>query len=253
MIELIFLVLGLALALAGIYWLTSTREFVAKAAATTGLIVSVEERTSTSDDRTVRTYAPVIRFKDAVGREVTFTSNFSATGMQRRVGQSVPVLYDPHNSAQARMGGGAPLYLGPAVLLVIGLAFAGFGGGSTVMKALSGSLNKPRGDVGALAGNWVNVDAQTSHITRVTIAARGVSVWGKCHPYDCDWGMPASYDSIDGANGTMSVTWAPSFARKNQQLTLLPDGRLKVVTFTHFVDRSKRQDRENTDYFARAK
>src|SRR5262245_12737648 len=116
-VPLIFLVIGLALAVGGIYWFTRTRDFVARATRTAGRITAVEERTSSSDSN-VRTWAPVIRFKDLVGREVTFTSSFASTGMQRRVGESVPVLYDPADPSGAQMGGNAPLYLGPVILLV---------------------------------------------------------------------------------------------------------------------------------------
>lgn len=256
LVPLIFLVIGLALAVGGIYWLQRTRQFVAGATQTTGQIVSVAAPPSRTYHPTNRTWAPVIRFRDAVGREVTFTSNFSTSGMQSRIGERVPVLYDPQDSSQAQMGGGFPLYAGPAIVLVIGLGFSAFGLGFLAntgkLFARLAQATAPRGDAGLLAGHWANVDPRTSSITRVDISGGGVRIWGRCHPQDCDWGAPASYDRVDGAVGTMTLSWDHKFARRSQQLALLPDGRLQVTTQTHFVDRSGRADREMTDYFARA-
>ena len=101
-------------------------------------------------------------------------------------------------------------------------------------------------------GTWKNDDEKTGSITRAEIRPRGsgfeVSMWGRCHPTDCDWGKPHSYDFSSMAGGPMKLEWRPGFAVKKQELTLLPEGRMEVVTRTHFTDRSGRKDYEIRDF-----
>jgi hypothetical protein len=73
-------------------------------------------------------------------------------------------------------------------------------------------------------------------------------MWGKCHPTDCDWGIETT-DISDASDGTLNLVWDPGFAIRTQDLILLLDGRLKVITFTHFTDNSGRLDYESTGYF----
>src|SRR5258708_15574979 len=135
--------------------------------------------------------------------------------------------------------------MGPAVVLVIGIVFAivGFSAGGLKMPSF---FQGPRGDAGKLAGEWTNIEPRTAGITRVQIGGGGVRMWGRCQPTECDWGAPASYDRVDGANGSMVLSWDHKFARRSQDLMLLGDGRLQVVTRTHYVDRSGRPDRDST-------
>ena len=101
-------------------------------------------------------------------------------------------------------------------------------------------------------GFWVNEDTDTPGITKVDIDKVGdiilVHMWGKCEPTDCDWGIETT-DISDAADGILNLTWDHSFAIRTQDLILLSDGRLKVITFTHFTDNSGRLDYESTEYF----
>jgi hypothetical protein len=101
-------------------------------------------------------------------------------------------------------------------------------------------------------GFWVNEDTDTQSITKVDIDKVGdiilVHIWGKCHPTDCDWGIETT-DISDASDGTLNLVWDQGFSIKTQELILLSDGRLKVITFCHFTDNSGRPDYESIEYF----
>lgn len=101
-------------------------------------------------------------------------------------------------------------------------------------------------------GFWVNEDTDTPSITKIDIQKIGDSIyvhmWGKCYPTDCDWGAETT-DISDAVDGILNITWDHGFAIRTQDLILLSDGRLKVITFTHFTDNSGRPDYESTGYF----
>jgi DNA/RNA endonuclease YhcR with UshA esterase domain len=101
-------------------------------------------------------------------------------------------------------------------------------------------------------GFWVNEDTDTPSITKVDIQKIGgiiyVHMWGKCYPTDCDWGIETTNIS-DATDGTLNLVWNQGFAIKTQELILLSDGRLKVITFCHFTDNSGRPDYESIEFF----
>jgi hypothetical protein len=250
---LIFFFIGLALLIGGLYWLTRERQFAAKGERAPGRIVSLEEKRHISDGRL--RYYPVIRFKDTIGREFQFTSTVMSPYRNRWwVGQPMQVVYDPDNPSEAQIAG-AYLYAGPAIVIAIGLGFALLGGGINMLKVLPGLINPASRDAGVFAGQWTNADEDTRDITRLEIGSSltGVElkVWGKCHPRDCDWGSPVRVENVDTAKGSMQVWWDHRFARRNQKFALQADGRLQVVTQTHFVDRSNRKDYQSIEYFVR--
>lgn len=59
-----------------------------------------------------------------------------------------------------------------------------------------------------LAGTWVNVDENTSSITRLEVSEEAdgwvIHAWGKCGPPDCDWGTVPLHMAVgeDDATGT---------------------------------------------------
>ncbi|NJM14657.1 MAG: hypothetical protein HC896_04090 [Bacteroidales bacterium] len=103
-------------------------------------------------------------------------------------------------------------------------------------------------------GPWVNEDPETSGITKAFISewddSLFVHMWGKCHPTDCDWDSVSTLKS-DAIDGVLEVTWNQSFAIRKQTLEVIPDGRLKTVTKTHFTDGSGRADYTKTEFFVR--
>jgi hypothetical protein len=133
----------------------------------------------------------------------------------------------------------------------IGVVYAGYrlykGG---MPQALKAANREP----GVFAGRWNNGDPQGIGITRIEIGRglTGLSVrmWSKCEPQDCEWGSPTSYDNRNAAKGALSVVWDDGALRRTQQLSLLPDGRLRLQT--RILDHTSRQQTEKIEYFARA-
>lgn len=103
-------------------------------------------------------------------------------------------------------------------------------------------------------GNWINQNSDTSGITRVEISRRlnnlVIQIWGACTPTDCYWGTE-SIDVSDSNDGILSIMWVFSFKVVDQQISVLPDGRLQVVGHTYFTDNSGRPDTEITYFFVR--
>lgn len=112
----------------------------------------------------------------------------------------------------------------------------------------------PAANVDRFVGRWANENPDTSGITRVEIDRRlnklTVRMWGKCHPTDCDWGRQST-DVADSEDAVLSITWTKSFAVTTQQLTLLPDRRLRVSGHTRFTDTSGRPEYDSTHFFVR--
>ena len=248
-----FSAIGIALALGGLFMLRRARRFAADAQTAIGRVIRLHEEQTRKG---TIVYCPVVKFRTAAGADVEFTSSFGSRPARHQVGQSVAVLYDPADPAEARLGGGT-LYFSGAVVLVMGLGFGAFGAvGMGLPGAIGEALWPGSGAAGRFSGAWVAEDAQTRGITRVEIRARwpGIQIhmWGKCTPVDCDWGRPASYMPDRIAAGELQVTWRPSFAEKRQDLRLLDDGRLEIVTHTRFKDGSGRRDYDSRDYLRRA-
>ena len=103
-----------------------------------------------------------------------------------------------------------------------------------------------------LVGTFVTTDANERSITQVTLSADNqIHVWGKCHPTDCDWGVvstnvygPGVEANLDTSAKALSAFYNPGFANVIVIVTPLPEDRVRVETFTKFIDRSRR-----TDYF----
>ncbi len=110
----------------------------------------------------------------------------------------------------------------------------------------------PGAKAGLFVGRWVNENTATDGITRVEIRQRlnnlFVHTWGACHPTDCDHGEQ-KVNVADSDDGVLSIKRTLSFASVESEFSVLPDGRLRVVSHTHFTDRSNRPDFDSSDYF----
>ena len=91
--------------------------------------------------------------------------------------------------------------------------------------------------VSYFVGYWVNEDPNTNNITKIDIKEHNdlfeIYMWGKCHPIDCDWaemiGNPATTTTNDASDGVLNIVWQFGFSIHTQELSLLSDGRLKVI------------------------
>jgi Divergent InlB B-repeat domain/PASTA domain len=104
--------------------------------------------------------------------------------------------------------------------------------------------------VAPFVGTWQNDNAATRQQKRAVIGVNGANfeVWGygACGGGECDWassvGGPRTTPQADAADGQLSIIWEFGFARFTQTLTLLPDERLHITSFTQFLDGSGRRD-----------
>jgi hypothetical protein len=97
---------------------------------------------------------------------------------------------------------------------------------------------------GSRITHWVNVDAATRNITRLTFQATStgqglLSVYGACHPSDCSWGTQQSAASTPPV--PMYFYYNQGFAQK--EVVLAGTGAdLQAQTFVRFTDNSGRQN-----------
>jgi uncharacterized protein DUF3592 len=112
--------LGAVLLVVGLVMFVQTRRFLATAATTQGTVVGYQQRRS-SKGRVA--YKPIVRFTTATGSVEEFTDSVSSSPPGYEEGAAVLVLYDAKNPGKARLDSGFRLWLLPALLSGIGLAF----------------------------------------------------------------------------------------------------------------------------------
>jgi hypothetical protein len=102
-------------------------------------------------------------------------------------------------------------------------------------------------------GNWKNVDPTSRSLLRIVVDRTSVRPYGSCGGSECDWGRirTQSFASHveDHDTAALLATFDDRVARRVITVMLEADGRLRVQTFSHFTDGSKRADYVETDYF----
>jgi len=109
--------------------------------------------------------------------------------------------------------------------------------------------------VSRLDGDWRSVDPNTSNFAEIVIEGKNIHPYAGCNPTACDWGViPAksfgasvrsSYPValLAEVNNGFSLVWIT--------IRLGNDEKLRVETFTHFTDGSRRADYSIVSYFDR--
>lgn len=98
-----------------------------------------------------------------------------------------------------------------------------------------------------LVGEWVTINPRTRGITRIVVSKSdsgwAVQTFGKCHPYDCDWGWvelhPVGASVEDHSFASWFAVWDPGFATKFVTMVRTED-TLTVETVSIFKDCSRR-------------
>jgi hypothetical protein len=127
-IPLGFLVCGIGLLTSAGVYLSRTRVFLAKAKETTGEVVALKEVPPT-DTGESPTYRPVVLFQVGPRPPIRFESIAHSNPSQYKIGDSVPVLYDPESPYDARIRSFTSLWLLPLILGGLGLIFTAIGAG----------------------------------------------------------------------------------------------------------------------------
>lgn len=102
-----------------------------------------------------------------------------------------------------------------------------------------------------ISGNWVNEDANTRGITKLSINANKTIIhpYGACSPNDCDWG-DIRLNASSQTRNSYTASHDPGFKVTKLVVTALSAERIKVTTNTTFRDSRKPQ--KHTYYFKRA-
>jgi Protein of unknown function (DUF3592) len=91
---------GVALVGFGVYRETLESKFLAKAAKALGTVTEIQ---TTPLDEQTNTYCAVVTFDPAKGKAATFVNGACATSQLQRIGDKVPVLYDPDEPTNGRI------------------------------------------------------------------------------------------------------------------------------------------------------
>ncbi len=130
-IPVVFCAVGLIFVAQGLVMLTRARRFARRAVRTTGAVVDLARRWSNPGgpgSTGSYLYVPVVRFATADGQAVQFQSSTGTSWRSRRVGQTVPVLYDPANPRDARIDTFLATGCLPVGFTVFGVLFVALGG-----------------------------------------------------------------------------------------------------------------------------
>jgi hypothetical protein len=102
-------------------------------------------------------------------------------------------------------------------------------------------------------GDWKNADPSSRDLQRIVIDRTSIHPYGSCSPTACDWGRLRTQSFASQVEGqdiaALLAIFDDRVARRVMTLRLEADGRLKVETFIHFTDGSKRADYVATSYF----
>ena len=107
-------------------WRTAanTRAFQRTAAHATGIVTALKEETSRNKDgSTSRAFYPTIKFQTPDGKNVSFTADTAVDVHAFPEGQTIKVLYVPHDPQQARIDSFDSLGAGPITLAIFGAGF----------------------------------------------------------------------------------------------------------------------------------
>jgi hypothetical protein len=122
----VFILIGLPIMGLGWHLLQRERARVVRSVRTTGVVEALVTSRYPSPVRagTSSSTAPTIRYRDATGHEYAFTARGAATRpASYAVGEQVTVYYDPAQPYDAQLHGFLAQWMGPAMVIGMGLVF----------------------------------------------------------------------------------------------------------------------------------
>ncbi|NMY30709.1 DUF3592 domain-containing protein [Pseudomonas sp. WS 5412] len=119
----VFSIVGVALLISALFVYKNTSDFLLNAVSAQGTIIDlVQSRSSESVS-----YHPVVKFIDADGQEVEFTSSTGGSASSYPLGKIVEVLYLPHDVKDARVKSFFALWGAALLMAILGAGFAFIG------------------------------------------------------------------------------------------------------------------------------
>jgi hypothetical protein len=132
-VAFVLLAVGLACAALAASLGARTWSFVGHATRTEGKVVALDAHRS-SGRRHRTTYRPVFEFKDSQGTTHHVTERVGSNPAAFDRGETVTVLYNPENPAEAHIKGFTTLWFGPTMAGGFGLVLFGIGGAVLVKR-----------------------------------------------------------------------------------------------------------------------
>lgn len=119
-----------------------------------------------------------------------------------------------------------------------------------------------------LNGTWENVDPNTAGITKIDINNDSIHIWKHCKPKDCDWGYEKivyyeeyeiirrdSMYIVEDSNMAKRLNAIAKYKSKNANYIVVlredDNDRLRVETFTEYIDNSDRPNFLSYESFKR--
>jgi hypothetical protein len=115
----LFMAIGVVILIVGAVMFVRTVRFVAEAEHATGTVVDLSRRS----DSEGTVFYPVVRFVTANAEPIEFVSSSGSSPASESPGDRVEVLYDPDDPYGAQLSGIFHVWLGPAVLAMVGAGF----------------------------------------------------------------------------------------------------------------------------------
>lgn len=110
---------------------------------------------------------------------------------------------------------------------------------------------------GPLDGRWMNIDTGTRGLAEADIHGIEIHLFGDCQPRPCDWGVADARGYASSVRSSeISALYFHRVTNFNEveiAISLERDGLLRVETFTHFTDASRRADYHMVDFFERGR
>lgn len=118
-VGVIFFLVGLGLAAAGVSAIFKTRRQVAESAGAVGTVTGFGRRAG----RNCWVYCPQVAFIDAGGRKIEFESKVGAQPPSFAVGQQVQIIYQKSDPHKAEIDSFTTLWLMPGCLVMMAFLF----------------------------------------------------------------------------------------------------------------------------------
>ena len=171
----LFTLIGTLMLIGTGLWYLSTKAFITRATHAEGIVIDLVE--SDSYSRSSRSYTPtyraVVSFKDAQGKEWTFTSSVSSSSPEHQIEEKVPVLYLPGQEHNAEINTFLSLWLGHLIFGGLGLIFFFIGSGFLSALIIVPALRSRKAERLRNQGIPIQVEFQgVERNTQITINGR---------------------------------------------------------------------------------